>query len=121
MTNDELLGTSRAKDMSLARSVALVRLKDRGARCCDGDISGPRCRQKRIFGQGFILYKILDLVNLKYEKALKFHYVVLASQTGRADRKKNKNKINKNEKVAIQAHDVARSPSFESNNLSGLV
>ena len=45
-----------------------------GARCCDSDISGPRCRQKRIFGQGISLYELLDLVNFKYGKVSNFDH-----------------------------------------------
>ena len=88
LTEDALLVTPWARDIAVATPGASVLELHQGARCCDSDISGPRCRQKRIFCQVVNLYDLLDLVNLKYGKALKFHHVVLAYQTGRADRKK---------------------------------
>ena len=63
LSKDALLATSWAQDTALATPVALVQLKEGGDRWCESDISGPRCRQKRIFGQDIKLYDLMDFSN----------------------------------------------------------
>jgi hypothetical protein len=112
LAEDALLAIPWSRDIAVATPGPSVIELDRGTRCCDSDISGPQYRQKRIFGQDISLYELLDLVNSKYGKGSKFDHVKFASLTGMGRSKKKKKKNEKNEKLAIQAHDVARCPSF---------